>query len=1021
MPTYLPYVPQYVPQIQPFSPDYNFYAGALNFKQSRQDAARKKLSSVYGSLLNAPMVREDNLETRNKFFKIIDQDIKRMAGLDLSLEQNVDAAASIFNQLLDNKVVVKDMAFTKNYQNQLQRSQSFKNCIDPEKCGGGWWEGGDRLLQYNLEQFKTATPDQALQMGNAKYVPYQDITKKALALAEAANLNVSIDQITGQWITTTKNGQLLMQPLQNLFMGSIGKDPKVMEYFKAQAEVARKDFMFSNKDQYGSLEMAEQAYIEQYSSTLDKMFGGTERTIADAKVTNEAKIKKLEEEAANSIPSRANRLQQFREELEQVNQGYTDTLETVKTAQGEIEVAKRNQKYTGDQLDRILGTYGLGLEIGKIAQTLAFKDYEVSHKVNPYGLEAVQFKNQMLLEEYKHRHALEHTKYKHDLKLLEEQIKATGGGEYNVPNLVDVPGSTSVGETDPLSYKHANRGFNEFYEQREGVRVDVSANEKAVIGKVYSQTKLAAENGDLQAKEDLVYLTDMYLASKEQSERLIAQRGTSGFDGSVTEEQNEANQVKPVVTSFARRQLNSAKTLQEKYDIIKNMNLDLNALSHTQSDYMYTNGLTKLIDPSKGANDALRKYLTPVWENTVDTRRNIQAKQLALQQLDKYYAEESVNVIQAAKASNKYDKKTIDMLDSYVNKETGYTNDVATFVSKMVEKGYTSTEAQSLYRGDQRAEPRWWQYITGPISLDTPTTQANEDALGYVDRPGFFDTPGYADQGIHDIWKRAFTEYSVPRGNSAWVGLTGAGDHTVVKGLQFDVDPQMYRSVGTQGTVGFLKDSFSDPNSVFTMGGFGQRLPENNETARKAASYLLNDLIYQKKGDSRPLVTVTYSDLAASDASKVALNIKFNNVKYLNQYKGSEKEPLFAKGNIDNLSQNGITIYVDKGSANNLFTQNTKVTTNEVLMNYSGKIEFNQSPYVKDLAITQDPQSGNYVLSGYGQAGLNPDGTPKWQYIQTASPMNLGLNDFVKKTDELVYQISQHNKLSEDKYKLQKK
>ena len=128
MATYLQGITDYIPQVQPFAPDFNFYAKSLQFSQGKADAARKQLSNIYGSLLNSPLTREDNTESREKFFKTIDQDIQRMAGMDLSLQQNVLAAKGVFNQMLDNKGIVKDMVWTKQFQGQQKKSQSFKKC-----------------------------------------------------------------------------------------------------------------------------------------------------------------------------------------------------------------------------------------------------------------------------------------------------------------------------------------------------------------------------------------------------------------------------------------------------------------------------------------------------------------------------------------------------------------------------------------------------------------------------------------------------------------------------------------------------------------------------------------------------------------------------------------------------------------------------------------------------------------------------------------------------------------------------
>ena len=122
MATYIPGVTDYIPQIQPFEPDYNFYQQALTFRQSKHDAAREQLSTLYGSLLNSDLTRDDNIQSRDNFFKTIEQDIKKMSGMDLSKSQNTHAATSIFNQMLDNKNIVKDMNWTKEqWQEQVDK------------------------------------------------------------------------------------------------------------------------------------------------------------------------------------------------------------------------------------------------------------------------------------------------------------------------------------------------------------------------------------------------------------------------------------------------------------------------------------------------------------------------------------------------------------------------------------------------------------------------------------------------------------------------------------------------------------------------------------------------------------------------------------------------------------------------------------------------------------------------------------------------------------------------------------
>jgi hypothetical protein len=89
MASYLQGTTDYIPQIQPFQPDYNFLGNVLQAKQSKYDVAHKQLNKMYGTLLYSPMSREDNIQQRDNFLQAIDQDIKKMSGLDLSLQENV--------------------------------------------------------------------------------------------------------------------------------------------------------------------------------------------------------------------------------------------------------------------------------------------------------------------------------------------------------------------------------------------------------------------------------------------------------------------------------------------------------------------------------------------------------------------------------------------------------------------------------------------------------------------------------------------------------------------------------------------------------------------------------------------------------------------------------------------------------------------------------------------------------------------------------------------------------------------
>jgi len=268
MATYLPGITDYIPQIQPFQPDWNFYQGALQFKQSRYDAAYEQVSNLYGSIINAPLTRDDNANTRDEFFRVINQDIKKLAGLDLSKVQNLESAKGLFNQILDDKHFKYDLMFTKNWMSEVQKGEALRECFDPEKCGGKYWDGGMEYLNFKRDEFRRAGRDESLTMDTGKYVAYQDVMGKAAKLAKEFGLEAEMDKIIGDYKFTYKNGDLIVNELNTLLHGALINDPAINDFYKVQSFNSRKNWAYSNAGNFESLEAAENAYIDNAYAQL---------------------------------------------------------------------------------------------------------------------------------------------------------------------------------------------------------------------------------------------------------------------------------------------------------------------------------------------------------------------------------------------------------------------------------------------------------------------------------------------------------------------------------------------------------------------------------------------------------------------------------------------------------------------------------------------------------------------------------------------------------------------------------
>jgi hypothetical protein len=1085
MATYLQGVAPYIPEIQPFAPDFTLYSQVLQFKQGRQDAARDQLSTMYGSLLNSPMMREDNIAAKDHFFKVIDQDIKKMSTMDLSKQQNVQAAAGVFSQLLENKNIVKDMVWTKNWQKEMRRSDGFRNCVDPDKCGGAWWEGGEKALQYKAMEFQNASADEALNFANVRYSPYQDVMKKAMALAKEAGLNISIDQLQGGYITTTKNGPMLVGPLQNLFMGSLGNDPMIADYYKTKSYVDRKDWVSGNASQYGSEEAAEQAYVAQMTPSIDGYLKAAGAQLEDkTNVTSQVR-KKVETNIQQNGAMPGSETAQVYNDLVTQENAYRQSQGVVQEATNNLTTASNipNAKYSAEYIDNAMASILLGQDINAAAQTLAYKDYEFKMKADEYGLESYRQKNRMLLEDVQHKNKLEIEKYKFDLKQYAEQLAATGGGEYNTPSAVDVMGGTDPGNPNEMSYEQTQQGFNQFRQDRETLKSDLSGAERGVLNEVYTATTSAAQNGDTQAQADLVAMVDAMANASMTPDRTLSgigesdkRQGAKRASSAFTVEQ--AKEIK-------RQLADPNATHSQKYAIAKRYSANINNMAGSDVDEVYE-GTIKHMYAKKNGNEVVRPHLTQVWEKTAENRRSIEAKYAALEQMDKWYSDESASVVAGARSSAEYGDLWADAFESYID-EKGHTVTKNKFVETMVSKGYSSQQASAMYSGDRRlkyneyydeetgqVKESFWSGVgntllsavdaigttaaglTGEIvnvvewiipgvspegewgegwgseesgwgnwDYDSPNDVANWGGYGSeayggqgegygistIGNRGYNDDLAMGAPGIHDMWKRAFSEYVSPDGNRAWLGINGAGN-AAVQGLRFEAaDPKFYRSTATMGTMGFLKDALNSSNTLVDVGGPKEKLPE---ASAEGASLILNtlyrDMVNMKKGDSRPIPQVTYQNIAGGDENMTALNIKLNQ-NYVNKYKGSEDNPGIMRPYMDALVNEGMTIYVPKSEATNIFASGSEKSHLEKLMGWRGEINMDSHPeYAKDFKITSDKQSGAFMVSGSVMAGLDERGNPIMTPYTNYHAPTTDLTNLVAGYDNLLNSIAMQNR-----------
>jgi hypothetical protein len=890
------------------------------------------------------MLREKNIEERDQFFKMIDQDIKRMSGMDLSKQQNVDAASSIFNQVLDNQSIVKDMVWTKNWQKEHQRADGFRNCVDPEKCGGAWWQGGVDYLNYQAEEFKNATDEEAMAFGNARYTPYQDVMGKAIKLAKEADLSIKVDQKSGGYIVTTKNGPNLVKPLASLFMGTLGKDPAVMEYFKTKAYVDRKNWINSNIPVYGSEEAATNAFIQNAMHEAGPKLKKTLESLGYAQENVSNQRKALEDEIRTNGTLANSSMADIYRQMVGTEQQLAESMDVVKDANGNLQVGLNNAstKAALSHLDNALAGSYLQDEIGQAAQTLAWKDYEQTMEADPYALENVRQSNRIALERIKYKKELGVAKYKFDLEQQAKKEEARGGVMHNEGIAVDVVGGVGPNLEPDAAYR-------QWEEDVKSAEDNVSLTERQMLTEAFATMQLQAKNSDpakaAAAKADLISMAEAFVTSSG-NESLI----------------NRFNKMSP----------------EAKLKFIEKANMadKLNALPGSTLDDMYTNVLHPMMDMTNPSNRVTRKYLNKLWssQENVSRRDRIKAKQTVLDQLDAGHREQVAKVkADIQSQDSEVPTEIAQALNVFID-ENGNSKSRDQFVKDYVDQVMANTPDRMYVSWGGSQQPTNEPMIDAfgglfPVKKDEAGNEITEPTDFAAIRADAIETAKEMydnmdeDDNLMQRWREAYSTYAVAKGQK---GAThGGGSLAVEKGIMYQADPVHYSSVATMGFNGFAQDVFAaGPDQARVAIGASGAIPEeSSETAEAILRQLYADMTTRgnPKDQDRPILQVTYQDIAGGNSDWTAVNIKVDDA-YASQYTGSKANKGLLYENRLALQGDGLTMYLKKDAASNQFYENSKYSDIDTVIHYNGEYEITDFP--EEFNGTLSKMDNGYMLQG---------------------------------------------------------
>lgn len=408
MATYLQGVTDYIPQFQPFQPDLNFYNNLLQTKQTQYDSNWKSINKIYGQYFYSDLSRKDNLDIKEELMKNIDFNLKRTSGLDLSLDQNVEQAIQVFKPFYEDKHLMKDMAYTKNYQNQRNNGLSLKNSKDPNERSQ-YWDPGIKDLDYRREEFREVSREESLNFASTTYTPYVNALDKYSKVAKDWGISSEITSpdASGNYMIRQKNGDLILPTLQTLFTAYGANDPQLQDVYFTQSYVNRKDYAYQHAGDFGGdKNAAERDYLNQatttisnYASEKNKQYQKQSEGIAKEQNRTEKVISKNEDnlftqgylerlnEAAGYTTQAANAAEKLDKE---VNEGSETAVTTGGTFNMDDDIETLRRK-----VDAGIASMLMDADISEAAYTYSRKDMVYEMKESQRGLEGLRQENRI--------------------------------------------------------------------------------------------------------------------------------------------------------------------------------------------------------------------------------------------------------------------------------------------------------------------------------------------------------------------------------------------------------------------------------------------------------------------------------------------------------------------------------------------------------------------------------------------------------------------------------------------------
>ena len=963
MATYLQGVTDYIPEIQPFQPNLNLYSQVLQTKQNRYDQNYKAINDIYGKFFYSNLTRENNIERKDEVLKNIEFNLNKVAGLDLSLEQNVTQAKQLFKPFYEDNYLMKDMAWTKNYMNQRGQAEGLKSSKD-EKQRAMYWDTGVRDLDYSREEFKEASDDESLGFSNVSYTPYVNVNKRALEIAKQANLQIETVDFSpdGRWIIKNRNGEVLKKPLSQLFEAQLANDPAVQAVYKVQSRVNRKDYARTNAAQFnGDVQAAEMDYLQKNYENLARQTKFRYQNLADQNLVTKNQIAEIEKKIANgtALPGAQKRLRELKQSQE-INEsvlGRVENLNDQLNGSGS-ETANTNNGFRnpyGDieslraKVDAGMASSLLYKDLNEAAETFAYMNAKTDIEANPYKVMEIKHANTMsaIAARGEIQERLLNKKIEADNTKAQKELE----NEYNKKLIQD-----GVGYLDPQgnfkvydqylktypkfdSKGTATRELNQLELSRTIIDEQYNAiNQTAINPMLYQIKQLKADNKIDNEAMNKIFGKSYEDFTKEYNEatpEFKAKMETEFVNISKRWDEWVKEHPDQVGNSYIREHNSRMKDI-EGYSIVqKSYSEYLGKVSEevkTELNKQLTISNLSISEQIETGVDQFVKFrLATNMENVIDIFADSKGELEFKSKLENYYANKGFNLYTKAKA-----------------KPTGFDN-LGFFDDPIMYLGtmFGSTTNQEAKNRSARLDPNTIVYDPKWFS----TLSKERDALyekGKVSISPLLPSFGKLDKG-----SGTFT----PESSAVMVSTTNPN---LAGGQSWYSFMREFKTMNIDG----VNTEVSFEGGTVTGTDYFSDLDTEEKMDKIAAVESLMDYVYRKGTGEDMKFEMSYNNIAKNKFGKEVMTVGIDK-DVLDKW-GSvdpDKAAIFTSDEYNDILRNGVSIIADDGTFKNSLAASSKVSILEQAVDLAGEQGVTVIDRVNPdnkITFTKDPNLGDY-------------------------------------------------------------